>query len=153
MVRIHWGQVAVCGLVAGFVWTLLSIVLLGMLGADLLAAVPGGGLDGRSGGVHLFLLASNFLASIWGIWLYAALRPYYGPGTRSAVVAGVAWWFIVSLQSAKWLAISGISTAVVLPLAMATLVAIVLATLIGARLYEVTGRSARARSPSRAVAD
>jgi len=138
MEKINWTRVFLCGLVAGGVWTLLSATLLAFVGGDLLAALR----DGRqsqsvpSGGLHLFLLFSNLGAGVWALWLYTAIRPCYGPGSKTAVRAGFAWWVIVSMQSAKWVALLSIPpTAALAPLAL-TLPAIVGATLVGARFYE-----------------
>jgi hypothetical protein len=33
---------------------------------------------------------------MWIMWLYAAIRPRYGPGPKTAAVAGFALWFIGS---------------------------------------------------------
>lgn len=75
---------------------------------------------------------------IWAIWLYAAIRPRYGRGSRTAVVAGFAWWFIKSLQSAKWagLGLVALPTRIVIAPLVATLGAAVAATVAGALLYE-----------------
>jgi hypothetical protein len=39
----------------------------------------------------------NFAAGIWIMWLYAAIRPRYGPGPKTAALAGIAGWFAVAL--------------------------------------------------------
>lgn len=84
----------------------------------------------------MFLRISNFVASVWAMWLYAAIRPRFGPGPKTAAVAGFAWWFIESLQSAKWVALLGLPTDVVLAPGAATLPAIIGAALMGAWCYE-----------------
>ena len=38
------------------------------------------------------------------IWLYAAIRPRYGPGPRTAAIAGFVMWLITSTRDASWLA-------------------------------------------------
>ena len=138
MREFNWARVFGCGLVAGGVWTLLSVTLLAFAGGDFLAAVR----DGRQSqsvpgsGLHVFLLFSNLVAGLWAMWLYTAIRPRYGPGPKTALWAGLAWWVIASMQSAKWVALLSIPpTAVLIPL-VATLPAIILATLVGAWFYE-----------------
>lgn len=131
-----WKRIIVCGLVAGFVWTLLSITLLALVGDDFLAALPGDKRKAAGGGRQIFLLGSNFAASIWAIWLYTAIRPRYGPGAKTAVLAGCAWWFIQSLQSAKWVALTDVPLNVTLAPLVATLPAIIVAILTGVWLYE-----------------
>jgi MFS family permease len=36
----------------------------------------------------------GFLVGIFAIWLYAELRPHYGPRHITAVIAGLAVWFL-----------------------------------------------------------
>jgi hypothetical protein len=84
----------------------------------------------------MFLLFSNLAAGVWATWLYTAIRPRYGPGPKTAVWAGLAWWVIVSMQSAKWVALLSIPPAAVLIPLAASLPAIFVATLAGAWFYE-----------------
>ena len=136
MREFNWARVFVCGLVAGGVWTLLSVTLLAFVGGDFLAAARGDHQPTPSGGLHLFLIFSNLAAGVWAMWLYTAIRPRYGSGHKAAVRAGVAWWVIVSMQSAKWVALLSIPPAAVLIPLAATLPAIIGATLAGAWFYE-----------------
>ena len=136
MREFSWARVFVCGLVAGGVWTLLSVTLLAFAGGDFLATVRDDRQRAPSGGLHMFLLFSNLAAGVWATWLYTAIRPRYGPGPKTAVWAGLAWWVIVSMQSAKWVALLSIPLAAVLIPFVATLPAIIIATMVGAWFYE-----------------
>ena len=136
MAKINWIRVLLCGLLTGFVWTLFSIPLLYFLGGEFLEAVRAAQPDAQRAGVRIFLFASNLAACIWGIWLYAMLRPHTGPGPKTAVVAGLAWWVIVTLQSAKWVALGFVPTKAAFGLLLPTLPAIIAATLVGAWLYK-----------------
>ena len=136
MEKTNWARSFLCGLVAGVVWTLLSMVLLGFVGDDFLAAVRVGRQHGSSSGSYLFLHFSNLAAGVWAMWLYTAIRPRWGSGPQTAVRAGVAWWVIVSMQSAKWVALISVPPAVTLAPLAATLPAILVATLAGVWLYE-----------------
>ncbi len=136
MGKINWIRVFLCGLVAGFVWTLLSIVLLLLVGGDLMAALRAAQPNVLSRGVHVFMFISNLAAGIWAIWLYAMVRPRFGPGPKTAAIVGLGWWFIVSLQSAKWVALGIVPIKVTLAPLAATLPAILAATLTGAWLYK-----------------
>src|SRR5438876_12146203 len=42
----------------------------------------------------------DFVMGIGLVWLYAAIRPRFGPGAKTAVIAGVAVWFFVGLLHA-----------------------------------------------------
>ncbi|MFN2383787.1 MAG: hypothetical protein ABR559_05925 [Gemmatimonadota bacterium] len=134
--KIQWVRVLLCGLVAGGIMTLLAVALLAFIGDEFLAAIPGKGLNDRAGSVHLFLLFINLATGVWALWLYTAIRPRYGPGPKTAAVAGVAWWVIVSLQSARWVALVGIPPAVVLAPLAGSLIALLVVTVIGSWLYE-----------------
>jgi hypothetical protein len=134
MGKINWVRVLLCGLVVGGVWTLLSVTLLAVGGGDFLAAIQEGRPKQRVSG--LFLLFSNMAAGLWAMWLYTAIRPRYGPGPKAAIWAGLAWWVIASMQSAKWVALLSIPpTAALIPLA-ATLPAMIGAMLLGVWIYE-----------------
>jgi hypothetical protein len=146
-IGIQWRRVFLCGLIAGGVWTLLSITLLFLVGGDFLAVLPEGGPS--RGGVHAFLLGSNIAAGIWAMWLYAAIRPRYGPAPKRAAVAGLAWWFIGSLQSGKWVATGFAPPVAALGPLVATLPAIIAATMVGAWAYEADGSAAIASDGAR----
>ena len=136
MARVNWIRVFLCGLLAGAVWTLLSLILVAVVGDEFMSAIPRVQSAATTRGVP-FALIANFSAGIWAMWLYAAIRPRYGPGPKTAIVAGCAWWFIQSLQSTKWVAVVGVPWTVALgPLAAATLPAMIVAVLVGAWPYE-----------------
>jgi hypothetical protein len=136
MERHGWMRVFVCGLVAGGVWTLLSVILLAAVGDAFMSSVRGVRPSAPRGGVP-FALIANLAAGVWAMWLYAAIRARYGPGPRTAAVAGCAWWFLQSLQSAKWLELIGVASGASLAaLAAATLPAMIVAVLAGAWAYE-----------------
>src|SRR5262245_16846448 len=104
MKEFTWARILICGLVAGGIWSALSITLLAFVGDGFLTAVR----EGRS--VHgstspLLLIVANLGAGIWATWLYVALRPRYGVGWKSAFAASLAWWSMSSMQSAKWVVI------------------------------------------------
>jgi hypothetical protein len=76
---------------------------------------------------------------IWAMWLYSAIAPRYGARPTTALIAGVAWWTIKSLQSAKWAGLGFVAPGVVLIPLATTLVAVVVATVVGAWLCDSSG--------------
>ena len=70
MPRLDWVRIAVGGLVAGLVWTLLSLVLLGIAGREFMAVLTNGA-QAPGGNVQAFMFLSNLAAAVWGTWLYA----------------------------------------------------------------------------------
>ena len=136
MGRINWRRVFVGGLVAGFAWTVLSSVVTAVVGKDFAAAVPGNSLAAPSAGFVTFLFAVNLVEGIWAIWLYAAVRPRYGAGPKTAVVAGLCWWTISSLIDATWGSFGFVPAKALLGPMAFSLPAIIMAVMAGAWLYK-----------------
>ena len=134
----NWIRVVLCGCIAGVVWYLLSALFLSLFAQDLLTFVQRGGPYPRWGGPMFF--AIDLMMGIWAMWLYSAIAPQYGARPTTAAVAGVAWWTIKSLQSAKWAGIGFIPQQVVLIPLATTLVAVIVASLVGAWLYDRVDR-------------
>ena len=85
---------------------------------------------------------------IWAVWLYSAIAPRYGAKPTTAAFVGVAWWTMKSLQSAKWAGLGFVQlNEVLIGLALASLVAAVVASMVGAGLYDKVDRPA-AREPA-----
>jgi hypothetical protein len=133
--RINWSRVIGCGLLAGIAWIVLGALVTALLGRDF-AALPNNHLGKPTPGFILFNVFLDLLEGISILWLYAAIRPRYGPGARAAVIAAFAWWFIVTLGDATWCSFGFFPPSTVIPLMIGTLPALALATLVGARLYK-----------------
>jgi len=101
MSKINWSRVLLCGLLAGIVWIILGAVVTAVLGRDF-AALPNNHLGVPTPGFVLFNVVIDLLEGISILWLYAAIRPRYGSGAKTAIIAAIAWWFIVSLGDAAW---------------------------------------------------
>ena len=122
------------GLVAGIIWIVLGGLVTALLGRDF-AALPNNHLGTPTPGFVLFNIVIDLLEGFSILWLYAAIRPLYGPGVKTAIIAAFAWWFIVSLGDATWCSFGLFPARTVIPLMMGTLPALILATIAGARLY------------------
>jgi len=131
MNAVRWGRIVVFGSLAGVAWTLLSAAVLALVGDDFVAALPS-----RTRGVERFLLAANGAAGVWAMWPYASIRGQYGPGLKSAAIAGLGWWFIQTMQSSKWVALGSVPIAVAWAPAAGTLPAMILTTALRAWCYE-----------------
>lgn len=130
----NWIRLMLCGLVAGVVWNLLSAVFLAFFAPDFVASVQGSAPHPRLGGPFFF--AVDLAMGIWAVWLYSAIVPRYGARPTTVAIAGVAWWILKTLQSAKWAGLGFVDLSpALLPLGGATLVAAVVAAMAGAWLY------------------
>lgn len=134
MRKINWSRVLLGGLLAGGIWIVLGAIVTALLGRDF-AALPNNHLGTPTPGFILINVAIDLLEGISILWLYAAIRPSYGPGARTATVAAFGWWVIVSLGDATWCSFGFFPPRTVIPLIIGTLPALVLSTIAGARLY------------------
>ncbi len=132
----NWVRIALCGWVVGVVYFLLAALSIPFMTQDFLTLVKEGGPHSPWGGGVSFGI--DLMMGIWTMWLYSAIAPRYGSGVKTAAIAGVAWWAMKSLQSAKWAGLGFLPLSVgpvLLPLAI-TLIYMVVASEIGAWLYE-----------------
>ena len=98
MSNINNGRVILGGLLAGLVINIGEFLRDGILLADRVAEMLKAlGLSEPSGGPMLVFTIVGFLLGIVMVWLYAAIRPRFGPGVRTAIVAGVLIWLLVYL--------------------------------------------------------
>jgi hypothetical protein len=95
MGRINTVKVVVGGLLAGFLINCSEFVLnTFVIGADMEAALRALNLPpigGRQIGIFVVL---GFALGIATVWLYAAIRPRFGPGVPTACYASLAVWFL-----------------------------------------------------------
>jgi hypothetical protein len=126
-------RIVLCGFLVGVLWFLLAGVALAWVGADLLASLHADAHHPRMGGSVFFGI--DLLMGIWAMWLYSALEPSYGPGVRTGLVVGIAWWLLKSLQSAKWVGLGFVPAGLTVSLLLATLLATVVAAVFGSWIY------------------
>ena len=88
--------------------------------------------------VTVLMVVLVFLVTILVTWLYAALRSRYGPGLRTAAMAGVVSGLLLGLfQYVGWvLTLRLIPARVWATIIAITFAALVIATLLGAWVYE-----------------
>lgn len=99
MGKINWGRVILGGLVAGVVINVSEWILNGLVFKERWEeAMKALGKTGEMTGTNIVVWNIwGFLAGIGLVWLYAAIRPRFGPGAGTAVKAGLAVWFFAHL--------------------------------------------------------
>jgi hypothetical protein len=143
MSSISTGRVILGGIVAGIVSDVLGYLVDGMWlaprwNAGMKALGHGNFAPNQWIGFELLGIACGVVA----IWIYAAIRPRFGPGVGTAVKAGVAVWFVGTLlPNAGFMYLSGLfSRRLTLYTTVAGLFEIVIGTIAGAVIYrEATG--------------
>ena len=93
------GRIFLGGLAAGFVMNVIDGVANGILLAarwerEAVSLNPALAAKTTS---PVGWIVFDFLAGILLVWLYAAIRPRFGPGPRTALLAGFMIWLITSL--------------------------------------------------------
>jgi hypothetical protein len=139
MGRINFGRVILGGIVAGIVINISEAILNAVVMAkDFEAAMVALGKPAAMTPQMLMVwLIYGFVLGILLVWLYAAIRPRYGPGAGTAVRAGLAVWFLNSFLVAVGFANMGLFPARLLAIGTVWgLFELVIAAVLGAWLYK-----------------
>lgn len=96
MSGINLTRVVLGGLLAGVILNIGEFVanefFLGDRWAEAMEALN---LQPPSGGAVALYVIWALVVGIAIVWIYAAIRPRFGPGPRTAIIAGLAVWFLV----------------------------------------------------------
>ena len=140
MGKINGIRVLIGGLVAGVVINVLQFAAWALfVRPGLSAALEALGRPlQESAGTNVLWGVWGFVVGILLIWLYAAIRPRYGAGPRTAAVAGIAAGLLLGLiPDIAWGSMLRLIPARVWAIdAVDTLVIAVVATLLGAWVYK-----------------
>jgi hypothetical protein len=139
MGKTNWMRVFLGGLLAGVVLNILGyitwVIYLGKAWDPALEALNPAFEE--TVGVQIFWIVFYFVLGILAVWLYSAMRPRYGAGAKTAVIAGLAVWVLNGLSFAAVMASFGLLPASLLVVDSLTfLVTLVIATLVGAWVYK-----------------
>jgi len=95
--RIKWTRVCLGGLLAGVINNLFEFVTNGVvLRRDWAEAMKALGRSAMAPTALVVFVIWGFLVGISAIWLYAAARPRFGPGVKTAALTGFAFWIFAS---------------------------------------------------------
>jgi hypothetical protein len=137
MGRINVGRVVLGGLLAGLVInvseTVLNLVVVAQQMEEVLRARN---LPPAGGGMIAGFVLNAFVLGIATVWLYAAIRPKFGAGPRTAAIAGAAVWFFTYFYGAVTYILMGFLPAKVTTVAtLWGLPEIIVAAIAGAWIY------------------
>ena len=135
---INVGRVILGGLLAGLVINISETILnLVVVAKDMEDAFRALNMPPLGTGPIMGFVASSFVVGIALIWLYAAIRPRFGAGPKTAVIAGLTVWFFAYLYAAFGMALMNLfPVKVMLITTIWGLPEVVLAAAAGAWLYQ-----------------
>jgi hypothetical protein len=73
------------------------------------------------------------------VWTYAAMRPRFGPGPKTAVMTALAFWIFGSIVAAGYMSMGIMSSGLWLQFGLFYLVSLLVATLVGGAIYKEDG--------------
>ena len=139
MGKTNWKRVFLGGLVAGIVLEILFVVaaltyIKSVWDPAVLALMP----DYKdTTGLQVFWAYLNIVTGILAVWLYSAIRPRYGAGPKTALIAGLFVWTLCPLSFDLTVFALGLFPANVVAIdSLTNLVMYVVATLAGAWVYK-----------------
>lgn len=146
---INTQKVLVGGLIAGVVLNAIDYLTNGVLLADRMKAEAEAFKPGLSdmmmgGSAIATYVISDFLVGILLVFTYAAIRPRFGPGPRTAVIAGLMLWGLGTIIAFGYLQMGMMSPASWVMLAVIWMINLCLAAYVGARFYTEEGSEAAA---------
>jgi hypothetical protein len=139
MGKTNWKGVFLGGLLAGVVIIVLGFATYAIYLEELWTpAMEALGLPTQmSGGLYVFAVVISLIVGILAIWLYSAIRPRYGAGVKTALIAGIAFWVLSGLLTYISYGVMGMFPTNLLVIdGLTGLVILVVATLVGAWVYK-----------------
>jgi hypothetical protein len=140
-VAINTQKVVVGGLGAGVVMAVLDFVANGVLfreqnTAALNALNPNLAANAEGGAAMAVFIVMDFLFGILLVWTYAAMRPRFGPGPRTALYAGLQLWLVAFLLYFGMMAMGMFTGTYFVIGSLVFLVCMLVASYVGAMLYK-----------------
>ena len=141
---INTSKVVVGGLAAGVVANIIGYVgfavLLGpRMQAEMVAVAPE--LAGRGMGSSAIAtqVIAQFVVGLLLVWLYAAIRPRFGPGMKTAVYAALVVWVCGFVFHLDLLFVGLMTLGTYMMASLVALVQLVASVAVGAMLYKEEG--------------
>lgn len=138
MNKINFGRVILGGLVAGVVLNIGEFLLNAVVLADQMKAFNAEH-NFKEPGTSFMVVAVllTFVLGIVMVYLYASIRPRFGAGVKTAIIASLFAWFCLYFYMGVFFAmLFGISTATCILTMVWGLVEYAVATIAGAWLYK-----------------
>ena len=138
MPSINMKGVVIGGLLAGLIINISeSILNIPVLGAQFEAAMKALNLPPVGNGAVVVFLIGGFVLGLLLVWLYAAIRPRFGGGPKTAIIAAIVFWFLAYFWPSLGTGLLGIMPMKLLLIAVVWgLVEVMVAALVGGAVYK-----------------
>ena len=138
---INTSKVVVGGLAAGVVANIVGFLLFGMvlgprMEAEYTAAAPTLQGQGMGTGAIATQVVMTFVLGLLLVWLYAAIRPRFGPGVKTAVYAAIVVWICGFIFHLDLLFMGLMSTTTYAMAAVFAAIQLLAAAWVGGMLYK-----------------
>lgn len=139
MGKINYGRVVLGGIVAGIVFLVLDFVGMQIIPFDWEAFVAQYNLTNPPMALWVVM---DIIYGILVVWLYAAIRPRFGPGVKTAIIAAIWVWIFFGAVYYGFTAMGMFPMNAFLAMAGWGLVQVIAATVAGAWMYREEGAGA-----------
>ena len=139
MSKINYKRVFLGGLVAGIVFIVLGFASYFIyLGNEWKSVMETLGYPiSETVGMYIISIIGCFVVGFIAVWLYAAIRPRFGAGAKTAIIAGFVFWILNGLLVYLSLSSLGMFPTNLLVIdCVIYLVTVVVATILGAWVYQ-----------------
>jgi hypothetical protein len=140
MGRINWTRVVIGGIVAAVILFIAGFIIHGaILGADWTAWQKAGHMPlalSHGNAVVIWIIVS-LVNGLTGVWIYAGIRPRYGAGAQTALIAGFMLWLGGGLATALGqYALGNLPQGIIIIGGIGALIADLIAIVAGAYFYK-----------------
>jgi len=137
---INTSKVIVGGLIGGVVANVLDFAINGFLlanmhKASLEALNPALAANAMQSSKIPIFVVLDFIWIIANVWIYAAIRPRFGPGARTAAYAGIASWVVGSVVAGYFAGLGMFGWDLYAASAICALINSIVSTIVGAKFY------------------
>lgn len=137
---INTSKVIVGGVAAGLVMIVIGFLVNGLLLGqrmmdEMYAVAPTLQGRGTGGAVIAARILTSFAVGLLLVWIYAAIRPRFGPGMKTATYAALVVWCFGFLFYLDWLYVGLMTGSTYAIVSVVQLVTMLIAAYVGARLY------------------
>ena len=143
MAQVNTGRVVLGGLLAGVIINASQVVAnLWVFAGQFEEVTADLGVEAPGGTAIAIYVVFAFILGIAAVWIYAAIRPRFGPGPQTALMAGGAMWLLArAWPMTDFTVFLSLPTGLFVMGLIWTLVEALLATVAGAWLYREGGNA------------